>query len=102
MEACAPQPYRKSVAHRLLERLAMRDSVPGRDLKDPTVVPEELFDPAAMERYAAVIDRLAVPYRLDKKNKAVRSEPLPKAGITAADGLISTVRDLARFDAALD
>ena len=35
MEWCAPQPYRKSVAHRLLNHLAMRDSVPGTDLQNP-------------------------------------------------------------------
>jgi CubicO group peptidase (beta-lactamase class C family) len=102
MEACAPQPYRKSVAHRILERLAMRDSVPGRDVREVGIVPDGLFDPAALARYAAVLDRLAIPYKLDRKGKAVRSEPLPAAGITAADGLVTTVRDLARFDAAID
>jgi CubicO group peptidase (beta-lactamase class C family) len=65
-------------------------------------VPDWLYEPAALERYAAILDRMAIPYRLDKKGKPVRSEPLPAAGITAADGLVSTVRDLARFDAAID
>jgi CubicO group peptidase (beta-lactamase class C family) len=102
MEFCAPQPYRKSVAHRILERLAMKDSVPGRDLRNPDIVPTGLFDPSALERYAAIIDRMAVPYKLDKKGKPVRSEPLLPAGISTADGLISTVRDLARFDSAID
>jgi CubicO group peptidase (beta-lactamase class C family) len=102
MEWCAPQPYRKSVSHRVLERLAMKDSVPGRDLRDPSVVPDWLYEPTALARYAGVLDRLAIPYRLDKKGKPVRSDPLPAAGITAADGLVSTVRDLARFDAAID
>src|SRR5262249_53606407 len=62
MEWCAPQPYRKSVSHRILERLAMKDSVPGRDMRDPTVVPEGLFDSSALERYASVLDRMAIPY----------------------------------------
>ena len=35
VESCVPQPYRKTVAVNLLERLAMKDSVPGRDLVDP-------------------------------------------------------------------
>ena len=34
IETCVPQPYRKTVAVRLLERLAMKDSVPGRDVQD--------------------------------------------------------------------
>jgi CubicO group peptidase (beta-lactamase class C family) len=101
MTACAPQPYRKSVSHRILEHLAMRDSVPGRDLQDPNVVPDGLYDPAHLERYARVLERLAVPYKVDKKGRASRTE-LPVEGINAAVGLVSTARDLARFDAALD
>jgi CubicO group peptidase (beta-lactamase class C family) len=102
MEWCAPQPYRKSVAHRLLEHLAMKDSVPGADLKDADAVPEGLFDEAALERYAHVLERVAVPYRVDGKNRPVRSIPPPAEGINAANGIISTVRDLAQFDMALD
>jgi CubicO group peptidase (beta-lactamase class C family) len=40
MEYCAAEPFRKSVAHRLLERLAMVDSVPGRDFQNPNPDPE--------------------------------------------------------------
>ena len=101
MTACAPQPYRKSVSHRILEHLAMRDSVPGRDLQNPNAVPEGLYDPAHLERYARVLERLAIPYKVDKKGRATRTE-LPVEGINAAVGLVSTARDLARFDAALD
>ena len=101
MEYCAPQPYRKSVSHRILEFLAMRDSVPGRDLQDPTVVPPDLFDPAHLERYASVLERIAIPSRVDKRGRATRTE-LPVEGINAATGLVTTARDLARFDAALD
>jgi CubicO group peptidase (beta-lactamase class C family) len=99
--ACIPQPYRKSVSHRILEHLAMRDSVPGRDLQDPTVVPEGLYDPADLERYQRVLERLAVPYRVDKRNRVARVD-LPIEGINAATGLVSTARDLALFDRALD
>lgn len=101
MEFCAPQPYRKSVAHRLLERLAMIDSVPGRDLQNHRVVPEGLFESSALERYTRSLERLAVPYKVDKRGRATRNE-LPAEGINAATGLVSTARDLARFDLALD
>ncbi len=101
MTTCAPQPYRKSVSHRILEHLAMRDTVPGRDLQDPSVVPEGLYDPAHLERYGRVLERLAIPYRVDKRGRATRTE-LPVEGINASVGLVSTARDLARFDAALD
>jgi CubicO group peptidase (beta-lactamase class C family) len=102
MEWCAPQPYRKSVAHRLLNGFAMRDSVPGTDLRDTSLeLPEGLFDEADVERYRRVLDRLAVPYKVAGRGRADRTE-LPLVSMTAGNGLVSTVRDLARFDAALD
>jgi CubicO group peptidase (beta-lactamase class C family) len=102
MEWCAPQPYRKSVAHRILERLAMRDSVPGSDLKDPNVVPEGLFAGDDLERYARVLDRVAVPYRVEGRNRAVRTDLPAPGGINAATGLVSTVHDLAQIDRELE
>ena len=102
MEFCAPQPYRKSVAHRLLERLAMQDSVPGADLRSPGVVPEGLFEPSTLERYVRVLDRVAVPYRMEGRARAVRAEAPPADAMNAASGLITTVRDLAEFEKGLD
>jgi len=102
MEWCAPQPYRKSIAHRLLNRLAMKDSVPGTDLQDPEfVLPEGLFEPEEIADYRRVLARLAVPYKVDGKGRAERND-LPGVPINATGGLVSTVRDLAKFDAALD
>lgn len=101
MEYCAPQPYRKSISHRLLERLSMLDSVPGRDMRNPDAVPPGLFDEVTIERYTRSLERMAVPYKVDRRGRAARTE-LPVDGINAANGLVSTVRDLARFDAAVD
>ena len=102
MEWCAPQPFRKSIAHRILDRLAMQDSVPGTDWNDPTLsLPDGLFDDADRDRYRAVLDRVAVPYKVQGRSKADRND-LPPAGINAIGGLVSTVRDLAKFDEALD
>lgn len=102
MEWCAPQPYRKSVAHRLLNRLAMQDSVPGTDLRNTTLeLPEGLFDTADVERYRRVLERMAVPYKVTGRTRADRTELAP-VSMTAGGGLVSTVRDLARFDDALD
>lgn len=102
MEWCAPQPYRKSVSHRLLNRLAMKDSVPGTDLADPSLtLPSGLFEPAEIQQYRAVLQRIAVPYKVSGRSRADRSE-LPLVPMTAAGGLVSTVRDLARFDRDLD
>jgi CubicO group peptidase (beta-lactamase class C family) len=101
VETCIPQPYRKSVAVNVLERLAMRDSVPGRDLVDPNVMSERLFATEILERYHGVLERIAIPYKVDKRGRLTRTELSPE-GITAATGLVTTVRDFARYDAALD
>ena len=104
VESCIEQPYRKTVAVELLERFAMKDSVPGRDVVTTfagTQSQQQLFSAEVMERYRRVLDRLAVPYKVDKRGRLTRSELQPE-GINAASGLVSTVRDLARFDAALD
>ena len=102
MEACAPQPYRKSVAHRLLDAAAMIDSVPGTDLADPNLpLPDGLFDPSDLDRYRSVLARAAVPYRVDSKKRATRNTDLLPIPMSAANGLVTTVMDLAKFDAAL-
>ena len=102
VEHCAPQPYRKSVAHRILNRLAMKDSVPGTDLLDPDLeLPEGLFAAADLERYRAILARLAIPYKIDGKGRAERTTLAPMT-LTSAGGLVTTVRDLAELQFALD
>lgn len=101
VNACDRDSARLRVSHEIFERLGMADSVPGRDLGDPTSDARLTFSPAQLDRYAAVLGRLAVPYRVDKRGKATRSD-YPDTRIDAATGLISTARDLARYDAALD
>lgn len=103
MEWCAlSQPYRKSVAHRILERLAMMDSVPGADVLNPDVVSPGLFETTALDRYARVLARVAAPYRMEGRGRAVRADPPAAGGMDAVTGLITTVRDLAQFERALD
>ena len=102
MEWCAPQPYRKSVSHRIINRLAMIDSVPGTDLRDPALqLPEDLYDPQELERYRRVLDRMAVGYRIEGRGRLERTE-LPPMTMAATGGFVSTVRDLAKLDGALD
>jgi CubicO group peptidase (beta-lactamase class C family) len=101
VESCILQPYKKSVAVSLLERLAMRDSVPGRDMSEPSAAEERLFSTDILERYRRVLDRIAIAYKVDKRGRLTRTD-LTVEGINAATGLVSTVRDLARFNAALD
>ncbi len=100
-EWCIPQPYRKSISHRLLDRLAMTRSVPGTDLRDPAFqLPEGLYTDEEVAHYRDVLTNLAVPYHL--VDGGLAATDIPALTMSAANGLVSTVRDLAQFDAALD
>ena len=101
-EWCIPQPYRKSISHRLLDRLAMTSSAPGTDLRDPDfVLPEGLYTDEEVAHYREILGKLATPYHLAFRGRAEPSD-VPALTMSAANGLVSTVRDLAQFDMALD
>ena len=99
IRVCAADSFRETVAN-LFDRLAMRDAVPGPDAVHLTPPAEGIPSPSAAARYARVLERLAVPYAVDQQR---RSSPAQYAAstLTPATGLISTVRDFARFDLAL-
>jgi CubicO group peptidase (beta-lactamase class C family) len=100
VEACAGAPYRVALAEQILEPLAMLDSVPGQDLEAPSPQLAALFPAATVARYQQVLLRIARPYQT-VNNRAVPGAYPPK-GISASAGLVSTVLDLARYDAAID
>lgn len=96
---CGNGTFEELLAGDVLDRLAMVDSVPGRDVLDDSR--RRSFSDAQLARYQNALLRMAVPYRLDANRTATRSDYTIN-GVSAATGLISTVRDLARFDAALE
>src|SRR5262245_5471912 len=100
VEACTGVSYRVALARRILDRIGMPDSVPGHDLEAPSDAASAAFDLATLTRYRAVLLRIAKPYVVRDGRPALSDYP-PKA-INAAAGLVSTVRDLVRYDAAID
>src|SRR5262245_51296534 len=100
VEACTGVSYRVALARQILDRMGMSDSVPGHDLEAPTDAASAAFDPVTLTRYQAVLARLAKPYVVRDGGPTLSEYP-PK-GINASAGLVSTVRDLARYDAAID
>jgi len=98
---CAARPFQRAVAEDVFDLLSMRDSLPGRDLGAMGALDGDYFDDPTLRRYEAVLGRLAVPYRVQRGGRATRSE-YPAPTVSAATGLVSTVRDLAEFDIALD
>lgn len=99
---CFNQPFRRSMSREILDLLAMQRSVPGMDLNLPEGnAARALFDEETVQRYRAVLGDLAVPYKIDVRGRASRSE-YPSYGLDAASGLVSTVDDLVKFELQLD
>ena len=94
-------PFRKALAHEILDFLSMRDSVPGHDMEQPSPLDVPFFEASDLSRYRAIVQRLAVPYRVDIRRRPTRSDYPPRT-ITAGAGLISSALDLAEFDISLD
>lgn len=98
IRACTGDSFRENLSN-LLARLAMRDSVPGSDVVR-LAPPAEGIPGPEVERYASTLERLAIPYVVDQSGRASPSQ-YGSTTLTAAGGLISTVRDVAQFDIAL-
>jgi CubicO group peptidase (beta-lactamase class C family) len=100
VEACWGGPFRVVLAREILSRLAMQDSVPGHDLEQPDAAAAALFDREVLTRYQRVLLNIAHPYAVDARGRASPSA-FPPRGINASAGLISTARDLAKYDRAI-
>lgn len=84
--------FRDVITRQILDPLQMTQSVPGHDVID---------DPELARRYAPALARFAKPYTLYGNGEIVPAL-YPDKDIGAAAGLLSTVRDLAKYDAAID
>lgn len=101
VRACTEDSYRETLAN-LLARLAMTDSVPGPNIIN--LVPPSEGMPARedAERYAAILQRRAAPYVVDDRGRVARGQhPSSAEALTPSSGLVTSVRDLAKFDLAL-
>jgi CubicO group peptidase (beta-lactamase class C family) len=99
VRACTEDSYREALAS-LLSRLAMRDAVPGPNAVSLPPGSEGMFSAGEIQQYRAVLERLALPYAVDKRGRASRSS-YGATELTPSTGLIASVRDLAQFDLAL-
>jgi len=100
IEACSGMPYQQLVAEDIFSRLGLADSVPGSALGTPTTEDLQQFGTNNLARYAVTLSRAAKGYKVDTRGRATRTDLLPSRS-NAATGLISTARDLAKFDLGL-
>ena len=68
---CHGETFREKLA-KGLDRLAMIESVPGPDVVQLAPPPADVFSAPVLQRYAAVLDRLATPYVVDSRGRACR------------------------------
>ena len=100
IEQCAHDDFPALVADDIFSRFGMTNSVPGHDLSDSSPS-RRFFSSGDYSRYRSVLGRVATAYKVDGNRRASKSD-YSRPSLTAATGLVSTVRDLARFDTALD
>lgn len=93
-------PFRQVLNERLFERLGMFDSVPAQNVDDQSADDRVQFTGAQLDRFNAVLKRMAIPYKVGGSSATVSTD-VSKA-VNAATGAISTVDDLARFIISLD
>jgi len=101
IEECVDRKYREVLADDVFDFLAMTRSVPGQTFLSPSPEDINLFGQSRVVRYGTVLRDIAVPYRVVSR-RAQRNLEFPPRPVDAADGVVSTVRDLAKFDQALD
>lgn len=99
IDQCSSGRYARLITEEILNRLGMTNSVPSHDLADGTPTRRE-FTNSERSRYESILHRVAVPYKVTA-GRATRSD-YPRPSLSASTGIVSTVRDLALFDAALE
>jgi CubicO group peptidase (beta-lactamase class C family) len=101
IEKKCDKPFRELIVKTFLEPLEMSGSVPGHDIVDEAAKGTSGIGKEDLDRYQRNLQKLARPYTLYGDGEVVRA-PYPPKGISAAAGLLSTVLDMARYDAAID
>ncbi|MFC5578289.1 serine hydrolase [Lysobacter niabensis] len=100
LEKKTGKPLRQLFVETFLDPLDMQDSVPGPDVADDPAK-WAVLDQDHLARYRTNLARLAEPYTYYGDGEILHVSP-PPADFWASAGLLSTVRDMAKYDAAVD
>jgi CubicO group peptidase (beta-lactamase class C family) len=100
LEAVTHKPLRQQLAEEILDPLGMHASVPGADVADDDGK-WALLGPERLARYRRALAAEAKGYTVYGDGEIVCSGS-PERDFWASAGLVAPVRDLARYDAAID
>jgi hypothetical protein len=93
--ACTGNTFIETFARRLVN-FGMLDSVPGSDVVQQAPSSSGTLTSSTLDRYRAVLSRLAAPYSVDSRGVATLSRYVSTT-VTPVRGLVSTVPDLEQF-----
>jgi CubicO group peptidase (beta-lactamase class C family) len=102
VEECTDVPYSQVLVEEIFERLGMRDSVPAHAMGAFSAADRAALGSGRLAHFEGVLRRLALPYRVDLRNRTATKTPVPAHPADTSNGVVTTVRDFARFDSALD
>ena len=98
------QRLRPLIVKNILEKLGTTGTAPGNDLNDRDADHAKMAQLIGAENeraYVETLQRLAKPYKLYGANEIIGTYN-QRRGLDSSTGMISTVTDLAKWDAALD
>jgi len=96
------KPFREVVVETFLDPLGMSSSVPGHNVVEEADKWVGQLGKENLDRYAKNLSRLSQPYTLYGDGEVIHVSYPPKDFFGAAAGLLSTVLDMAKYDAAID
>jgi CubicO group peptidase (beta-lactamase class C family) len=96
------KPFRETMVETFLGPLGMSSSVPGHDVLDEADRWVASLGKENLNRYRKNLLRLSQPYTLYGDSEIVHVPYPPKEYFAGAAGLLSTVLDMAKYDAAID
>jgi CubicO group peptidase (beta-lactamase class C family) len=93
--------FRKLLVKNILEKAGMNSTVPGNDVGDNPSEMAQLLGADNEKNFVEALKRLSNSYRLYGAGEIIRTFN-SRRGLNPASGMISTVNDLAKYDAAID
>ena len=96
------RPFVQVVVETFFDPLGMTGSVPYHDVVKDADKWVNSLGKERLDRYGQNLTKLAQPYGYYGAGEIVHSTYPPEDSISAAAGLLSTVRDLAQYDVAID